>query len=98
MRSSLLIPIVMWSVLVLWPVRTMAAQGQRAIFGLTINLIEKGEIFVILRDGDVLARISDLEQASLQGLAGKQEVFGGEPYVSLASLAPTITYELDEAS
>jgi outer membrane usher protein len=98
MRCSLLIPVVLWSLLALSPVRSWAAQAQRAIFGLSVNLIDKGEIFVILRDGDVLARISDLDQAGLHGLTGTQEVFGGESYVSLTSLAPTITYELDEAT
>jgi outer membrane usher protein len=98
MRSSLLIPVVLWSLLGLSPVRGMAAPAQRAIFGLTVNLMDKGEVLVVLREGDVLARISDLEQAGLQGMAGQREVFGGESYVSLTSLAPTITYELDEAT
>jgi outer membrane usher protein len=98
MRVSLLIPVILWSLLALSPVRGWAAQAQRAIFGLSVNLIEKGEILLILREGDVLARIADLEQAGLHGLTGTQEIFGGEPYVLLSSLVPTITYELDEAS
>lgn len=40
----------------------------------------------------------DLEQAGIHDLAGQREVFSGETYVSLASLAPTITYEVDEAT
>jgi len=75
---------------------SLAAQHQRAVMALSINLSDKEEILVILRDGDVLARISDLEQAGLDALAGQREVFGGESYVSLASLAPAITYEVDE--
>jgi hypothetical protein len=95
---SFLILVAMSSVLTLSLGRGMAAQAQRAIFGLTVNLIDKGEVFVILREGDVLARISDLEQAGLRELTGEQEAFGGEPYVSLTSLAPTIAYELDETA
>jgi outer membrane usher protein len=78
--------------------RAFAVQDQRAVLTLRVNLSEKGEIFVILREGDVLARISDLEQAGLHGLAGQREVVGGEPYVSLTSLAPTITYAVDETT
>jgi hypothetical protein len=58
MRFSLLIPVIMWSLLALSPVRGMAGPAQRAIFGLTVNLIDKGEILVVLRDEDVLARLS----------------------------------------
>jgi len=57
---------------------SLAAQHQRAVMALSINLSDKEEILVILRDGDVLARISDLEQAGLDALAGQREVFGGE--------------------
>jgi len=62
----------------LCPSRDLAAQDQRAVRALSINLSDRGEILVILRDGDVLARISDLEQAGLDALAGQREVFGGE--------------------
>jgi len=76
--------------------RTLSAQDQRAVLALSVNLSDQGEILVIIRAGDVLARVSDLEQAGLHGLAGHQEIVAGDPYVSLASLAPMITYELDE--
>ncbi|HEX2186269.1 MAG TPA: hypothetical protein VHN78_12270, partial [Chloroflexota bacterium] len=80
------------------PLRALAAQNQRAILALSVNLMDKGELLVMLREGDVLARISDLERAGLQGLTGQREVFGGEPYVSLASLAPAVTYVVDETT
>jgi outer membrane usher protein len=81
-----------------WLPRALATQDQRAVLALSVNLQDQGEILVIFRAGDVLARISDLEQAGLRGLAGHQEIVGGDPYVSLASLAPMITYELDETT
>jgi hypothetical protein len=80
------------------PPRALAMQDQRAILALSVNLIDKGDMLVMLREGDVLARVSDLEQAGLHGLAGHHEIVGGDPYVSLASLAPMITYELDETT
>jgi fimbrial chaperone protein len=38
----------------------LGAQAQHAIFGLTVKLIDKGEVLVVLRDEDVLARLPDL--------------------------------------
>ena len=74
----------------------LAAHDLRAVLALRVNLRDQGEIRVLLREGDVLARMADLEQAGLQDVAGQREVVAGEPYVSLASLAPTLTYGLDE--
>jgi outer membrane usher protein len=89
---------VVYGGLSLCPPRALAAPDQRAVLALSVNLSEKGEILVRLREGDVLARLLDLEQAGIHDLAGQREVFSGETYVSLASLAPTITYEVDEAT
>ena len=51
---------------------------------------------VRLRPGDVLVRIADLEGAGLHDIGGQRDIAAGEFYVSLASLAPAITYVLDE--
>src|SRR2546426_8878459 len=74
----------------------LAAHDLRAVLALRVNLRDQGEIRVLLREGEVLARMADLEQAGLQGVAGQREVVAGESYVSLASLAPALTYVLDE--
>lgn len=74
----------------------LAAKAQRAIFQLTVNQVEKGEVFVLLREGDVLARVSDLEGAGLRGFSGNRETIFGETYVSLRSLGPDVQYESDE--
>jgi outer membrane usher protein len=72
------------------------AQEQRAILGLTVNQVAQGEVFVILRTNDVLVRLSDLEKARLRDLSGIQESINNENYISLASLAPGVSYEFDE--
>ncbi|MBD2665452.1 fimbrial biogenesis outer membrane usher protein [Richelia sinica FACHB-800] len=75
-----------------------AVQEQKAILELTLNNISQGEVFVILRDKDVLIRRLDLEKAGLQNFAGVQETINNEIYVSLGSLNSSITYEFDEKS
>ncbi len=84
------------SVMMSDPSLARAAQEQRAILQLIVNLIEKGDVLVIVRQGDILARVSDLERAGLQGFPGKRETLRGEDYVSLSSLAPMVTFEMDE--
>ncbi len=78
----------------------LAAQAQseaeRAPLTLVVNGVEKGTAIVYLRPGDVLIQVEDLEQVGLRNFAGRRETIAGETYVSLASLAPGITYELDE--
>ncbi|MEH1928176.1 MAG: fimbria/pilus outer membrane usher protein [Nostoc sp.] len=74
----------------------MAAQDQKAILELTVNQVSQGEIFVILRQSDILVRTSDLEKARLQGFSGIRETINNEIYVSLVSLAPNVSYEYDE--
>jgi outer membrane usher protein len=51
---------------------------------------------VLMRSPDVLVRVADLERIGLRGFAGRRETVAGELYVSLASLAPIVTFELDE--
>ncbi|MCT7951350.1 fimbria/pilus outer membrane usher protein [Ancylothrix sp. C2] len=92
------LPIVVGAVLalVISPTLAFAASDQRAFFDLTINLVSKGQVLIILRPNDVLIPVSDLQKSGLTLPPGKEEIIEGETYISLASLAPTITYELDE--
>jgi outer membrane usher protein len=73
-----------------------AAEEQRAILQLTVNQVANGDVIVFLRANDVLVKVSDLEHVGLRGFAGQRESIGGEVYVSLASLGPDVTYEIDE--
>ncbi|MHC5595080.1 MAG: fimbria/pilus outer membrane usher protein [Nostoc sp.] len=74
----------------------VVAQEQKAILQLTVNQVSQGEVFVVLRQSDILVRPSDLQKARLQGFAGIQETINNEIYVSLASLAPNLRYQFDE--
>lgn len=78
------------------PLLAPAAQDQRAILQLIINQVEKGEVLVLIREKDIMARVSDLERAGLRGFSGKRETARGEIYVSLSSLAPDVAFEMDE--
>jgi len=69
---------------------------EQAILQWSVNGVERGEVVVRLRSPDVLVRVADLEQAGVRGFAGRRETVGGVAYVSLASLAPAVTFEMDE--
>ena len=73
-----------------------AAQDQRAILQLVINQVDREEVLVVIREKDILARVSDLEKGNLRGFSGKRESVSGEVYVALSSLAPAVTFEMDE--
>ncbi len=81
---------------VLLLVDVAASEAQRAFLQLVVNQVERGMVIVLLREKDILVRIRDLEQADLRGFLGRREPIGEEIYVSLASLSPGITFELDE--
>ena len=71
-------------------------ETERAILQLSVNQIEGGEVVALLRSPDVLLRVADLERAGVRGFAGRRETVAGDAYVSLASLAPAVTFELDD--
>jgi outer membrane usher protein len=75
------------------------AAGQRAIFDLAVNQQPKGEVFVYLQGQDVYARVSDLRDAGLGSLdRGYTIRVQGDEFVLLSSLAPNITYQVDETT
>ncbi|HEX6082447.1 MAG TPA: fimbria/pilus outer membrane usher protein, partial [Methylomirabilota bacterium] len=78
------------------PAMAQPADVERAILQLSVNGVERGEVVVVVRSPDVLIRPADLQRAGLIGLAGRRETIAGDVYVSLVSLAPTVTYELDD--
>ena len=53
-------------------------------------------MLVLVREGDALVRASDLEEAGLHDLAGRREVVEGSAWLSLASLAPALSFKVDE--
>ncbi|MGD9765288.1 MAG: fimbria/pilus outer membrane usher protein [Candidatus Binatia bacterium] len=90
--------VVLASLLSLAPrvVRAAVANDPRAILPLIVNGVEKGERLVIIRDGDVLVRVVDLEQAGIQPIAGRRELIRDEWYVALSSLRPDVSGALDD--
>jgi len=79
------------------PSRAVSAQpAELAILQLSVNQVERGEVVVMLRGTDILVRVVDLERAGVRGFAGRREAVGGVAHVSLASLAPAVTFEMDE--
>ena len=80
---------------------TVFAQAdQRAYLDLYLNELAKDTVLVRLRGAeridDALVAVEDLERAGLHGLRGNREVQDGREYVSLRSLAPEVTYVLDQ--
>jgi outer membrane usher protein len=74
------------------------AQDQRAVLELIVNGVSAGETIVVLRGSDTLMRTASLVDAGLNHVDGRREVLGGQEMVSLASLAPQVTFSLDEAN
>ncbi len=69
----------------------------RAPFTLLVNHAKKGEMTVLLKDDDVFVRRSDLIEAGVTvPTAASEVVVEGEPLLSLKSMCPPLSYELDE--
>lgn len=71
-------------------------EQQRAMLDLVVNEVARGQIVAIVRAGDVLLPTASLEGAGLVNLPGHRERIDGQDWVSLASLAPGVTFALDE--
>ncbi len=70
----------------------------RALLALSVNGVEQGDALVVIRGTDVLVEVATLEKAGLRDFQGRRETIGERPFVSLASLAPTITFEFSDAA
>ncbi len=82
--------------LLLQPAMSRAGGDQRAVLTLIINQAPGDDSTVVLRGRDVWIPMSDLTSAGLGSLHGRTEKLFGKPCVSLASLAPTVEYSVDE--
>jgi outer membrane usher protein len=76
--------------------RLVAAQDQRAVLELIVNRVPSGESLVVLRGSDALVPVETLQQAGLRGFAGQRDTMNGQAFVSLTSLAPGVTFSVDE--
>lgn len=78
------------------PHKAFPQTGDRALLQLIVNEVNKGDVLAVRRPDDVLVRLSDLEAVDIPSTDGRRESIGKEVYLSLSSLAPATTYELDE--
>jgi outer membrane usher protein len=88
----------------LWPllfacsllVSPASAQDQRAFLEVTLNGVAKGDTLVVMREADALVSVKMLTESGMHDFGGTRETIAGEPFVSLRSLAPLVTFETNE--
>jgi outer membrane usher protein len=74
------------------------AEEQTVVLPVTINQVPRGDLKAILRGADILLDVRALAAAGVQGFGGSRVTIEGEAYVSLASLQPEASFELDPAT
>lgn len=74
----------------------LARKDQRAVLDLTVNEKPAGQVLVVIRDGDVLVRSDVLERADVRTSGGRWEDAGDDLLLSLSSLAPGVSFVVDE--
>jgi outer membrane usher protein len=73
------------------------AREQRAFLELVVNGVAREPVLVVLRAGDAWIEVRALAEAGVAPLPpGRREVVDGAERVSLASLAPEVTFEVAE--
>jgi outer membrane usher protein len=71
-------------------------EDKPAFLHATINQVDVGDVFVILRGNDLIMKVSDLEKAGMRVEGGRREKQGEDVLVSLQSLAPRLAFVFDE--
>ncbi|HEY8322400.1 MAG TPA: fimbria/pilus outer membrane usher protein [Candidatus Baltobacteraceae bacterium] len=74
----------------------VASPGTRVFVTLRINTIDQGEAVAVLVSPDILIPVAALEGAGIRGFKGTRSTIYGQAYVSLASLAPDVTFKFDQ--
>ncbi|MEI7706125.1 MAG: fimbria/pilus outer membrane usher protein [Deltaproteobacteria bacterium] len=69
---------------------------QRAFFDLRVNTVRQGETMVLLGGDDVWVAVEVLREAGLHDFQGQRRSQDGKDFVSLRSLAPDLTFKLDD--
>ena len=69
---------------------------RRVVLPVVVNQVEQGDSEVLLQDADVLVPVALLERAGVAGSGGRRVLRNDTEFVSLASLAPDVSYELDQ--
>ena len=73
-----------------------SAQDERAFLDVFINGVAKGDALVVFRGDDALVATEMLTGAGVNGFAGRRETVANKEFVSLASLAPDLTFAINE--
>lgn len=73
-------------------------QGSPARLAVHLNGVRKGDIAVVLRNQDILARLSDIVAIDPSLASGQRETIRGESYISLQSLSSQLSFSVDERS
>ncbi|MGB8294840.1 MAG: fimbria/pilus outer membrane usher protein [Polyangia bacterium] len=71
-------------------------EDKPAFLRATINQVDIGDVFVILRGNDLIIKVSDLERAGMRVEGGRREKQGEDVLVSLQSLTPRLAFVFDE--
>ncbi len=74
----------------------VSAQEQRTFLEISVNTVAKGDALVVMRGADVLIPVSWLGEAGVRGFAGTRDTIDAQEFVSLASLAPSVTFTMNE--
>ncbi|MEO8215871.1 MAG: fimbria/pilus outer membrane usher protein [Acidobacteriota bacterium] len=74
----------------------VAGDEQRVILPFEVNGVARGEVNAVLRGNDVLVPRSMLEEGGIHGLRGSHPNDADPSYVSLSSMAPELTFVLDQ--
>jgi hypothetical protein len=69
---------------------------ERAILELSINGAARGEVLVVLRDGDVWVPFERLRDAGLIRLDAPTQVLFGTPHLSLEAASSRLEFSYDE--
>jgi outer membrane usher protein len=86
--------------LFVYPLSLHASDRVIGVMKVIVNTDDKGEYFIVLTpEGDVLVRQEDLMEIGLRELSKSTEITTEQgEYVSLKSLSPEATFEIDEKS
>ena len=74
----------------------VAADAQHVILPFEVNGVARGEVNAILSGNDVLVPPSMLDDGGIHGLRGSHPNDADPSYVSLGSMAPDLTFVLDQ--
>jgi len=75
---------------------TTPSDSAPALLTITLNHVPKGEVPVIIKQDDILVRVSDLTTAGLLTIPGHTETREGVVHISLRSMAPLLTYQFND--